>query len=49
MDKTTRVVTSNPPFPDISKDQWELLWTGDEDFQKHGVSLFASYNGSQNS
>ena len=29
-----------PPCPDISKEQWDLLWSGEADLKKHGETLW---------
>ena len=38
MGKSTRL--KDPPWPDISKEQWDLLWSGEADLKKHGETLW---------
>jgi hypothetical protein len=31
-----------PPWTDISKEQWDLLWSGETDLKKHGETLWTT-------
>jgi hypothetical protein len=38
MGKSARLM--DPPWSDISKEQWDLLWSGKSDLKKHGETLW---------
>ncbi len=40
MGKTARFTT--PPWPDISKEQWDLLWSGEMTLKKYGETLWTA-------
>ena len=40
MGKTARFI--DPPWPDISKDQWDLLWSGEITLKKYGETLWTA-------
>jgi hypothetical protein len=40
MDKTTRFI--DPPWPDISKGLWDLLWSGEINLKKYGETLWTA-------
>ena len=40
MDTSAR--SPDPPWSDISKEQWNLLWSGELTVKKHGETLWAA-------
>jgi hypothetical protein len=40
MGKTARFTV--PPWPDISKEQWDLLWSGEITLKKYGETLWTA-------
>ena len=40
MGKTARFI--DPPCPDVSKEQWDLLWSGEITLKKYGETLWTS-------
>jgi hypothetical protein len=40
MGKSVRL--KDPPWSDISKEQWDLLWSGETSLKKHGETLWTA-------